>query len=62
MTTREKLRPGEVIWDGPEVVEADGALDRHTVRHQALLTESITRPDPDRMDAIRRALTRASGC
>lgn len=38
------------------------SLDNLRTVPQALLTESITQLDPDRMDAICRALTAATGC
>lgn len=43
-------------------IECVVSLDNLRTAPQALLTESITRLDPDRMDAICRALTRATGC
>lgn len=43
-------------------IECVVSLDNLRTFPQALLTESITRLDPDRMDAICRALTRATGC
>jgi mRNA interferase MazF len=38
------------------------SLDNLRTVPQALLTESITRLDAERMDALCRALTRAAGC
>ena len=38
------------------------SLDNLRAVPKALLTESITRLSPERMDAICRALTRATGC
>lgn len=43
-------------------IECVVSLDNLRTVPQALLTKSITRLDPDQMDAICRALTRATGC
>jgi mRNA interferase MazF len=43
-------------------VECAVSLDNLRTVPKALLTESITKLDPERMDAICRALARATGC
>jgi mRNA interferase MazF len=43
-------------------IECVVSLDNLRTVPQALLTESITRLDPDQMDAICRALATATGC
>jgi mRNA interferase MazF len=43
-------------------VECAVSLDNLRTEPQALLTESITRLDPERLDAICKALSRAAGC
>jgi mRNA interferase MazF len=55
--TEVELGPGDGM-----PIECVVSLDNLRTVPQVLLTESITRLDPARMDAICRALTRATGC
>jgi mRNA interferase MazF len=43
-------------------IECAVSLDNLRTVPKALLTESITKLEPERMDAICRALARATGC